>query len=159
MNITEDDNNVYIEDYVIPKGMEKEDLKARENVIWAMYSRWATKNPNKKCHNNDLQSDIFVVFKSITETTEKAARNYKSTMAFYALDFVLQHAKKMSQDNPHSKRQAEFDKILIMKVTIDLFKPYFSKIKLIVGVKKSGRKNMYCITAIEENTDDKQKKQ
>ena len=157
MNITEDDNNVYIEDYVIPKGMEKENLKARENAIWAMYNRWSAKNPNKKCYNNDLQSDIFVVYKSITETTEKAARNYKSTMAFYALDFVLQHARKMSQDKPHSKRQAEFDKILIMKATIDLFEPYFSKIKLTVGVKRSGRKNMYCITAIEETINDKQK--
>ncbi|MDR0231101.1 MAG: hypothetical protein LBI82_03165 [Dysgonamonadaceae bacterium] len=155
MKITEDNNNVYIESYVIPKGMEKEDLKARENVIWAMYSRWSAENPEKKCYNNNLQSDIFVVFKSITETTEKAARNYKSTMAFYALDLALQYARKTGQDKPHSKRQAEYDKILIMIATSDLFEPYFSRIKLTVGVKKSGRKNMYCITAIEDSTDEK----
>ena len=94
MQIIEDNNNIYIEDYVIPKGMKKEDLKARENVIWSMYNHWSAENPEKKCYNHDLQSDIFVVFKSITETAEKAARNYKSTMAFHALDFALKHAKK-----------------------------------------------------------------
>ena len=149
MQITEDTENIYIEDYIIPKGMEREDLKARENVIWSMYSRWAAENPEKKCYNQNLQSDIFVVFKSITETAEKAARNYKSTMAFRALDLALKHARKISQDKPHSKRQAEFDTIFIMETHTDLFEPYFDKIKVTVGVKRSGRKNMYCITAIE----------
>ena len=155
MKITDDNNNIYIEDYIIPKGMEKEDLKARENVIWSMYSRWSAENPEKKCYNHNLQSDIFVVFKSITETAEKAARNYKSTMAFYALDFALKHAKKTSQDKPHSKRQAEFDKMLIMEMSTKMFEPYFGKIKVTVGIKRSGRKNMYCITAIENDNGNK----
>jgi len=155
MEITEDDDNIYIENYIIPKGIEKEDLKARENVIWAMYSRWAAENPEKKCYNHNLQSDIFVVFKSITETAEKAARNYKSTMAFYGLDLALKHARKTSQDTPHSKRQAEFVKILVMEMSTNLFKPYFGKIKVTVGVKRSGRKNMYCITAIENGDSNK----
>ena len=135
--IKEDSENIYIEDYIIPKGTQKEDLKARENVIWLMYSRWTAKNPEKKCYNSNLQSDIFVVFKSITETAEKAARNYKSTMAFYALDFALKHARKTNQDKPHSKRQAEFNRILIMEATTNLFEPYFSKIKVTVGVKRN----------------------
>jgi hypothetical protein len=139
--------------YTIPKGMGKGDLKARENVIWAMYSRWSVENPEKKCYNDNLRSDIYVVFKSITETSEKAARNYKSTMAFYGLDFALKHAKKTGKDKPHSKRQSEFDEILIMEAQTDLFKPYFGRIKVTVGVKRSGRKNMYCITAIEDTGD------
>jgi len=36
MTITEDDSNVYIEDYVIPKGREKADIKARENVQYSI---------------------------------------------------------------------------------------------------------------------------
>ena len=149
MNVTEDDNNIYLDDYIIPKGMEKKDLKARENVIWSMYSKWCAQNPEKKCYNNNLQCDIFVVFKSITETTEKAGRNYKSTMAFYMLDFALKNAKKTFQDKPHSKRQAEFDKIFVMEAITNFFEPYFNKIKVTVGVKKSGRKNLYCITATD----------
>ena len=155
MKITEDNDNIYIEDYIIPKGMEKENLKARENVIWAMYSRWAAENPEKKCYNHNLQSDIFVVFKSITETTEKAARNYKSTMAFHALDLALKHARKISQDTPHSKRQAEFAKILVMEMSTNLFEPYFGKIKVTVGVKRNNKKHLYCITAIEHANEQK----
>jgi len=155
MQIIEDNNNIYIEDYVIPKGMKKEDLKARENVIWSMYSRWSAENPEKKCYNQNLRSDIFVVFKSITETAEKAARNYKSTMAFHALDFALKNAIKTSQDKPHSKRQAEFDKIFIMETSTNLFEPYFGKIKVTVGVKRNNKKHLYCITAIENDNSHK----
>ena len=151
MEIREDKDNIYFAEYTIPKGAEKEDLKEREKIIWAMYGSWSAENVEKKCYNDNLKSDIYVVFKSITETTEKAARTYKSTMAFYALDFALKNAKKTGEDKPHSKRQAEFNKILIMEAKTDLFVPYFSKIKITVGVKRSGRKNMYCITAIEED--------
>jgi len=155
MQITEDTENIYIEDYIIPKGMKREDLKARENVIWSMYSRWAAENPEKKCYNQNLQSDIFVVFKSITETAEKAARNYKSTMAFHALDLALKNARKISQDKPHSKRQAEFDKIFVMEAFTNLFAPYFNRIKVTVGVKRNNKKHLYCITAIEHANEQK----
>ena len=141
LEITEDDDNIYIENYIIPKGVRKEDLKARENIIWSMYSRWVAENPEKKCYNYDLQSDIFVMFKSITETAEKAARNYKSTMAFHAMDSALKYARKTSQDKPHSKRQAEFESIYIMQVRTEMFKPYFDKIKLTVGVKRNEKKS------------------
>jgi len=32
MNIKENTDNIYIEDYIIPKGMEKADIKTSENV-------------------------------------------------------------------------------------------------------------------------------
>jgi len=48
MVITEDNSNVYIEDYIIPKGREKTDIKARENVVWAMLGKWLSKNPLKR---------------------------------------------------------------------------------------------------------------
>jgi len=37
MNIKEDNNNIYIKDYIIPKGREKEDIKTREKIINAIY--------------------------------------------------------------------------------------------------------------------------
>jgi hypothetical protein len=54
MNITEDDNNVYIDHYTIPKGREKTDIKARENVVWAMLGKWLSQNPLKRKQNIDI---------------------------------------------------------------------------------------------------------
>ena len=71
-------------------------------------------------------------------------------MAFYDLDFVLKYACKIGEDKPHSKRQEKFKKMLILQANTSFFKPYFTKIKMIVGVKKDGNKNMYCITSIKE---------
>ena len=155
MKITENNNNIYIDDFIIPKGMEKEDLKVREQVIWSLYGRWCAENPEKKCYNENLQDDIFVLFKSVAETTEKAGRNYKSTMAFFALDFAIKNARKISQDKPHSKRQAEFDKIFVMEAFTNLFEPYFCRIKVTVGVKRNNKKHLYCITAIEHANEQK----
>jgi len=150
MKITEDSNNIYIEDYIIPKENNKENLKKREKLIWEIYGRWCVENPDKRSFNKNLKCDITVTFSGISETVEKSARNFKSTMAFLELGFVLMNAYKIKEDKPHSKRQQkEYEKMLIMQTDTDSFKPYFEKIKLIVGVRKNGRKNMYCITAIE----------
>lgn len=34
--INENEKNIYIEDYIIPKGIEKENLKERETIIWTI---------------------------------------------------------------------------------------------------------------------------
>jgi len=41
MTITEHNNNVHIQNYIIPKGMEKADLKTRENIVWTMLGKMA----------------------------------------------------------------------------------------------------------------------
>ena len=46
MNITEDNDNIYIENYIIPKGMAKDDLKAREKIINEIYRKWTDNNPD-----------------------------------------------------------------------------------------------------------------
>ena len=33
MKITEDNNNIYIDDYTIPKGREKEDIKTKKELL------------------------------------------------------------------------------------------------------------------------------
>ena len=150
-NILEDTDNIYILNYIIPKENNKENFKQREALIWEMYGHWCVENREKKCFNKNLKCDIFVTFSGISETVEKSARNYKSTMAFLELDYVLKNAYKIEEDKPHSKRQQkEYEKMLIMQADTNSFKPYFDRIKLIVGVRKNGRKNMYCITAIEK---------
>jgi hypothetical protein len=47
-SITEESENVYLEDYVIPKGREKADIKIRENVVWAMLGKWLSQNPLRR---------------------------------------------------------------------------------------------------------------
>jgi len=149
-SIKEDNDNIYILDYMIPKDNNKESFKTREKLIWEMYGKWCVENPEKRCFNKNLKSDISVTFSGISETVAKSARNYKSVMAFLELDFVLKNAYQIEEDKPFSKRQQkEYEKMLIMRVHTNSFQPYLDQIKLIVGVRKNNRKNLYCITAIE----------
>jgi len=152
MTITEDNSNIYIEDYVIPTGREKADIKARENIVWTMLGKWLSKNPSKRKKNTDLNDYIYLRFDGMQETVNKAARNYKSTMAVFQLDFILANASKIGTDIPKSKRQEKFIEMLIMNVDIPAFLPYFGKVKMLVGVtkqKKNAKKIQYSITAIE----------
>ena len=152
MTITEDDNNIYIEDYVIPKGREKADIKARENVVWAMLGKWLSINPFKRKKNADLNDYIYLRFDGMQETVNKAARNFKSTMAVSQLDFILANANKIGIDKPKSKRQEKFAEMLIMNMETKEFLPYFDNVKMLVGVtkqKKNAKKIQYSITAIE----------
>ena len=152
MIITEDDSNIYIEDYIIPKGREKSDIKARENVVWAILGRWLSKNPLKRKKNIDLADYIYLRFDGMQETVNKAARNYKSTMAVFELDYLLANAIKIDTDKPQSKRQEKFSEMLIMNVNTPAYLPYFEKVKMLVGItkqKKNSKKIQYSITAIE----------
>jgi len=150
MTINEDDNNVYIDDYVIHKGREKVDIKSRENIIWAMLGKWISKNPLKRKKNIDLDDFIYLRFDGMQETVNKAARNFKSTMAVFQLDSLLSNAVKIGTDIPKSKRQEKFAEMIIMKVDTPEFLPYFDKVKMLVGVtkqKKNAKKIQYSITA------------
>jgi hypothetical protein len=152
MTITEDDSNIYIDEYTIPKGRDKADIKARETVVWAMLGKWLSKNPLKRKKNIDLEDYIYLRFDGMQETVNKAARNYKSTMAVFELDYLLANAIKIGADKPQSKRQEKFAEMLIMNVHTPAYLPYFEKVKMLVGVtkpKKDAKKIQYSITAIE----------
>ena len=143
MNITEDNDNIYIEDYTIPKGREKEDIKAREKVINAIYRKWTVENSEKCLFNEDLKDFIYVKFESINETVNKAARSYKSTMAMFHLTEILKNAKVVKRDKPdrNTKNQAKYTQMIIMQ---------WEKVKLMVGVKSTELKIQYCITSLEQ---------
>jgi hypothetical protein len=152
MQITENNDNIHIEDYTIPKGREKGNIKTRENIVWAMLGKWISKNPLKRRKNADLDDYIYLRFDGMQETVNKAARSYKSTMAVFELDFILSNATKIGTDKPKSKRQEVFAEMLIMNVDTPVFLPYFDKVKMLVGItkqKKNGRKIQYSISAIE----------
>jgi hypothetical protein len=152
--ITEDEDNIYILDYTIPKSNNKENFKVREQIVWSIYGKWQAQHATKKQYNIALKSDILIRFEGILETVQKAARNYKYTMAMCAFDEVLQYAILVKTDKPKTEveNQRRYKEMLIMNLKTTAFKPYFENIKMTVGVVRSdeSKKIQYCISTIEQ---------
>ena len=126
----------------IPQGNSREEVKLRDQIIKDFYAGWIAENPEKKMWNDDLQDYILVKYLSITETAEKAARQYESTMAVMRLSELLTKSKKVAEVPPKkgTKNQKPFLKMYIMQL---------DNIKMTVGLQKStGDKVQYCITAL-----------
>ena len=126
----------------IPQGTSREEVKLRDQMIKDFYAGWIAENPEKKMWNDDLQDYILVKYLSITETAEKAARQYESTLAVMRLSELLTKSKKVAEVPPKkaTKNQKPFLKMYIMQL---------DNIKMTVGLQKStGDKVQYCITAI-----------
>ena len=126
----------------IPQGNSREEVKQRDQIIKDFYAGWIAENPEKKMWNQDLQDYILVKYLSITETAEKAARQYESTMAVMRLSELLTKSKKVAEVPPKkgTKNQKPFLKMYIMQL---------DNIKMTVGLQKStGDKVQYCIAAI-----------
>lgn len=137
-------NNSPIE---IPTGNTKEDIKSRESIISNVYREWYAANPSKAVYNSNLKDDINVRYLSITETMRHAAKSYLSTLAVLQLDLILKNAIQIGEPNPPKegvKNQMEFAEMLVMECPLI----GIGTAKLTVGVKKSGMKIQYCITAI-----------
>jgi len=152
--IKEDSDNIYILDYTIPKSNNKENFKAREQIVWSIYGKWQAQHKTKKQYNIALKSDILIRFEGISETVQKAARNYKYTMAMCAFDEILQYAIEVKRDKPKKEveNQKRYKEMIIMNLQTVAFKPYFENIKMIVGVMRSDehKKIQYCISTIEQ---------
>ena len=126
----------------IPQGNSREEVKLRDQMIKDFYAGWIAENPEKKMWNDDLQDYILVKYLSITETAEKAARQYESTLAVMRLSELLTKSKKVAEVPPKkgTRNQKPFLKMYIMQL---------DNIKMTVGLQKStGDKVQYCIIAI-----------
>ena len=126
----------------IPQGNSRAEVKLRDQMIKNFYAGWIAENPEKKMWNEDLQDYILVKYLSITETAEKAARQYESTLAVMRLSELLTKSKKVAEVPPKkgTKNQKPFLKMYIMQL---------DNIKMTVGLQKStGDKVQYCITAL-----------
>ncbi len=124
------------------QGNSREEVKLRDQIIKDFYAGWIAENPEKKMWNEDLQDYILVKYLSITETAEKAARQYESTLAVMRLSELLTKSKKVAEVPPKkgTKNQKPFLKMYIMQL---------DNIKMTVGLQKStGDKVQYCITAL-----------
>ena len=152
--IQEDADNIYILDYTIPKSNNKKNFKIREQIVWSIYGKWQAMHETKKRYNIALKSDILIRFEGISETVQKAARNYKYTMAMCAFDEVLQYAVEVKRDKPKNEveNQRRYKEMIIMNLQTEAFKPYFENIKMIVGVLRTdeSKKIQYCISTIEQ---------
>ena len=129
-------------DMEIPQGNSREEVKQRDQIIKDFYAGWIAENPEKRMWNEDLQDYILVKYLSITETAEKAARQYESTLAVMRLSELLTKSKKVAEVPPKkgTKNQKPFVKMYIMQL---------DDIKMTVGLQKStGDKVQYCITAL-----------
>lgn len=127
----------------LPKGNSREEVRAREKAIKNFYVKWNAEHPEKKMWNENLNDFIHVRFLSIDETSEKAARQYASTLSVFRLDDLLAKAVLVKEVNPkrNTKNQKGFVKMLIMVL---------DGIKMTVGVQRSGNKIQYCITSVGE---------
>jgi len=153
-SIKEDVDNIYILDYTIPKSNNKKDFKIREQIVWSIYGKWQAMHKTKKRYNIALKSDILIRFEGISETVQKAARNYKYTMAMCAFDEVLQYAIEVKRDKPKNnvENQRRYKEMIIMNLQTAAFMPYFENIKMTVGVLRTddSKKIQYCISTIEQ---------
>lgn len=132
---------------IIPLGNSKEDFKIREEIIAQVYRRWIEENPDKRVYNRSLKDYINVRYLSITETIRHAAKSYTSTLALLQLDTILRYSVKVGKPKPTkrgSKNQGNFTQIQVMNYDL----VGIGMVKMTVGIKKSGEKIQYCITAI-----------
>ena len=126
----------------IPQGNSRDEVKMRDQIIKDFYAGWIAENPEKKMRNEDLHDYISVKYLSITETAEKAARQYESTLAVMRLSELLIKSQKVAEVPPkkNTKNQKPFLKMYIMQL---------DNIKMTVGLQRStGDKVQYCITAL-----------
>lgn len=86
-------------DMFIPDGNTIEDFKQRAKVIRNFYRLWKLKHPDQKVYNHSLKADINIRNISITETSNKAAKNYLSTLAVLQLDVILMAARPITVIN------------------------------------------------------------
>lgn len=84
----------------IPQGNSREEVKQRDQIIRDFYAGWIADNPEKKMWNEDLHDYIVVKYLSITETAEKAARRYESTLAVMRLSEILAKSRKIAEVQP-----------------------------------------------------------
>jgi len=95
-----------------------------------------------------LKDYINIRYLSITETMRHAAKSYTSTLALLQLDTILRYAVKTGKPKPTkrgSNNQKDFAQIQIMHYDL----VGIGTVMMIVGIKRSGEKIQYCITAIK----------
>ena len=134
--------------FLIPMEEGKEAMKQRQEIISQVYRKWTEENPDKRVYNRSLKDYINIRYLSITETMRHASKKYSSTLALLQLDTILRYAVVYGKPKPPKKGVAN------QKIFSYMLEMHYELIgigleKMMVGVKRTGEKIQYCITAIE----------
>ena len=132
----------------IPFEDGKEAMKQRQEIISQVYRKWTEENPDKRVYNRSLKDYINIRYLSITETMRHASKTYTSTLALLQLDTILRYSVvygKPKHTNKGVANQKMFSYMLEMHYELI----GIGLVKMMVGVKRTGEKVQYCITAIE----------
>ena len=132
---------------LIPEDNSVESIRVRERIIRDFYREWKEKNPSQRKFNVSLKEYINIRMISIVETSERAAKNFLSTLAVLQLDAILMGARKVSvkKVKENNKNQKPFERMLIMEYQLI----GIGKVKMTVGVRRrTHEKVQYCITTI-----------
>ena len=124
----------------IPKGNNREDIKARKQIIKDFYAVWCAEHPDKKVWNKSLKAYIFVKYLSINETVGHASGTVESTEAVMKLSSILENARVVACK---PRKQGDNNQKMFSKIVILMY----GSIKLTVGLQKNnGEYIQYCIT-------------
>ena len=156
VDITEDDDNVYLADWVIPKGKATKENKfgiKRQVIVLEMFEIWQNENPKKKRYNKSVGADVEVKKEIvIEEMLSHAYLNYRNVLAFYCIDQALKNATKVGgHQNPKAGNQSKFFKggyMQKMNADIPAF-PYLEKVSMMVGTTRKKEKAVYSLTSIK----------
>ena len=91
---------------------------------------------------------INIRYLSITETMRHAAKTYDSTLAMLQLDTILRYSVKFGKPKP-PKRGVKNQEIFTQMQEMRCELVGIGEVKMMVGIKRSGEKIQYCITAIQ----------
>jgi len=133
---------------LIPMGNSKEEQNLRKEVISQVYHKWTEENPNKRVYNRSLKDYINIRYLSINETMRHAAKTYSSTLALLQLDTILRYSVVYGKPKPPKKGVAN-QKVFSYMLEMHYELIGIGIVKMMVGVKQTGEKVQYCITAIK----------
>ena len=134
--------------FLIPMEDGKGAMKQRQEIISQVYRKWTEENPDKRVYNRSLKDYINIRYLSITETMRHASKKYSSTLALLQLDTILRYAVVYGKPKPPKKGVAN-QKIFSYMLEMHYELIGIGLVKMMVGVKRTGEKMQYCITAIE----------
>ncbi|MDO4958755.1 MAG: hypothetical protein Q4E68_05820 [Prevotellaceae bacterium] len=148
----------------IPMGKSMEDIRKRQSIIVDFLSRWREANTEGRIMNESLQEYIYFRNVSFSEAKEHSSKSYKSTRAMMIFEEIVKSALPVRRVavKKNDRNQSSFAYMLVMVYRHQ----ELGTIKLTVGVRLSGQRIQYGITALKpgesliknDSKSDKQKK-
>ncbi len=92
-----------------PKQKSSEAIRKRRNIIHSYMSRL-----DERYFCNSIGDYVYIIRKSMKETKEHAAKDYKGTLLAINIDSLFRNAVKIRELKPNSRNQNEFKKMHLL---------------------------------------------